>query len=305
LQARTFLQQYAAAAHQEALGSLQPVLDLWTHVLLARPQQQQPPAGSEQLSRAAGQLLLLEPACVQQYPRVHVWSGLKALMAWLQDAVPQLLSACPALLPAVLTQSTPAAYTLPVRPQPGAAAAAASGLPPPGMVLAPEGSMEQKHALACLSTLLSARQQGACAAVAQCGVAPDQLLQHLHDSCWAAVRRSDTHGLTLLLQALAALVAACLPCLPAPDAGWGDGADEEAAAEERGMRQHDAAAMLGAACRAVVQQCLQLLLIKLPCSQAVPLLIRGIALEVSLVLKGLQQWLIACATACTVAWVAR
>lgn len=140
-------------------------------------------------------------------------------------------------------------------------------------MLAPEGSTEQKHALGCLAALLSALQQDFVHAAAQSGWPPDRLQQLLQDSCWAAVRRGDAHSLQLLLQALRALVAACMPCLPAPDAGI-------PAASHDMDEQQACMAAIGAACRAAVPQCLRLLLVQLPCSQQVPPLIRGLSLEV-------------------------
>lgn len=152
-------------------------------------------------------------------------------------------------------------------------------MPPPGLVLAEEGSLEQKHALACLDSALSVLQAG----FWQHGqhlVGPDQLVQHLQGSSWAAVRRQDSALMRGLLHALQVLAQSCLPCLQPPHYGI-DLVDEEDG-QQPGATE---------ACKTAVLLCLRLLLVQLPCSAQVPLLMRGLALEVccGVVFEGRQH----------------
>ena len=178
----------------------------------------------------------------------------------------------PSLLPAVVAQSVPAAYAAAGVAGPAAAAAAASQLlpAPPGLQLAPEASAEQKHALACLHSLLEGLKADLWKDSAPI-LSPCQLLQHLENSCWAAVRSQDSFLMKLLLQVIQALAQAVIGCLADPNL-WQDPEEEE---------EQGAAALDAHECKETVLVCLKLLLVQLPCSAAVPVYSRALALEVS------------------------
>jgi hypothetical protein len=182
---------------------------------------------------------------------------------------------CPIVLPSVLAQATPGAYAT------AAAVLGAQGqrlaAAPYGLVLAPEGSLEQKHALGCLNSLLVGLKHELWQ-LKTATLSPQQLVQHLESSVWAAVRLSDTSLLKALLQVLQSLAQALLPCLVESDVVelWQDSDDEQglpAAAPSAGE-------LVSAESKPAVLGCLHLLLVQLPGSAAVPLLVRGLALEV-------------------------
>lgn len=176
------------------------------------------------------------------------------------------LEVYPTLMPAVLAQAMPSAYP----PAPAA---------PPGLLLAGEGSPEQKHALSCLHSILTGlhqeRWQLNC--VTQ---APQQMVLQLQRSCWAAVTAQDAALLKGLLQVLQALAQALIPYMAV--AAGPDGFQESEEDEEQDPAAVAAAVRLDAAeCKAAVLLCLRMLLVQLPGSASVSLLMRGLALEVS------------------------
>lgn len=189
----------------------------------------------------------------------------------------------PDVLSAILAQAAPARLTAAAATAAADdAQGAAQGQPaaPLGLDLAPEGSSEQKHALGCLHSLLSGLKQDFWQLSAAC-VSPQQLMQDLQDSCWAAVRQQDSMLLKALLQVLQALAQVLIPCLSASDTAelWQE--SEEEAEGDEGLAAAAAAVRLDAAeCKGAVLVCLRLLLVQLPGSASVPLLMRGAALEV-------------------------
>lgn len=180
----------------------------------------------------------------------------------------------PAILPTVLAQATPGAYVT---------AAAGGSIPgaqphprpalPHGFQVAPEGSLEQKHALGCLHSLLLGLAHEFWQ-VSTAPPSPQQLVQQLQSSVWAAVRLNDTNLLRALLQVLQALAESLLPCLR-NEAVFVQDSDEE---QDPVLAADD---MVGAESKAAVLECVKLLLVQLPGGAAVPLLMRGLALEVS------------------------
>lgn len=195
------------------------------------------------------------------------------------DCLSGVLALYPQVLPAILAQANPAVYLT------GHAGGSLSDLQQamaavlPGLYLAADGSLEQKHALGCLQSLLLGLQyelwQFDTAAVS-----PQQLVQHLEGSLWGAVRLKDTPLLKMLLQVLQALAQALLPCLQeqcteavAVSDDEQDSGEQPAAAAARGQ-------LPAMECKAAVLHCLRVLLVQLPGSAVVPLLTRGLALEV-------------------------
>lgn len=188
----------------------------------------------------------------------------------------------PAVLPTVLAQATPGAYAT------AAAGGNASGAQAPllagapyGPWLAPEGSLEQKHALGCLHSLLVGLQHELWT-LSTAPPSPQQLVAQLESSVWAAVRLGDTHLLRVLLQVLQALAQSLLPCLRdgADDVLelWQDSDEEQ---QELTAAAGAAGGLVGDESKPAVLGCLRLLLVQLPGSAQVPLLVRGLALEVS------------------------
>jgi hypothetical protein len=193
----------------------------------------------------------------------------------------------PTVLSLVLAQATPGAYATaagaPVLGAQGQRLAAA----PHGLVLAPEGSLEQKHALGCLHSLLVELKHELWH-LTTATLSPQQLVQHLESSVWAAVRLSDTSLLRALLQVLHALAQALLPCLVESEVVelWQDSDDEQGAP----AAAPTAGELVGAESKPAVLACLQLLLVQLPGSAAVPLLMRGVALEVRSTSRSMLEW---------------
>lgn len=161
------------------------------------------------------------------------------------------------VLPAVLAQATPGADTAPL-----------------GLALAPEGSLEQKHALGCLQhVLLGLRTK--LWSVQAATVLPQQLVRRLTSSVWGAVRSRDEALLRLLVAVLQALAQALLPYL--------EESEIDDLLQESDEEQDAAGAASGYAAegKQAALACLQLLLVQLAGNAAVPSLIRGLALEVS------------------------
>lgn len=182
------------------------------------------------------------------------------------DCMGDAIELYPSILPVVLAQATPGAY---------AARGVAGVAAPSGLSLAPEGSLEQKHALGCLhSMLLGLRHMLWCLSTAT--VQPRQLVQHLQGSVWGAVGRRDEALLRLLVSVLQALAQALLPCLEESEIvellQESDGEWDQAGPATPGFAGEGRHAAL---------VCLQLLLVQLAGSASVPSLIRGLALEVS------------------------
>jgi hypothetical protein len=147
--------------------------------------------------------------------------------------------------------------------------------------LGPEGSLEQKHALGCLHSLLVGWQHELWT-LSTAPLSPQQLVQQLESSVWAAVRLGDTHLLRVLLQVLQALAQSLLPCLK-DDADdvlelWQDSDEEQ---QELAAGAGAVAGLAADESKPAVLGCLRLLLVQLPGSSQVPLLVRGLALEVS------------------------
>jgi hypothetical protein len=149
----------------------------------------------------------------------------------------------------------------------------------PGLYLAADGSLEQKHALGCLHSLLLGLQyelwQFDTAAVS-----PQQVVQHLEGSLWAAVRLKDTPLLKTLLQTLQALAQALLPCLQEEGTEAVAVSDDEQDSEEQPTDTAAGGQLPALECKDAVLHCLRVLLVQLPGSAVVPLLTRGLALEV-------------------------
>lgn len=123
--------------------------------------------------------------------------------------------------------------------------------------------MEHRHALSCLECLIKGCRQDLWQ---QHGLllGPDELVKQLQATCWRCLQ--DTALLRLLLQVLQALADCLVPCLSSNEA--------DDAVEEGG---DGGFALL---CKLAVGMCLRLLLVQLPGSDRVPLLIRGLALQV-------------------------
>lgn len=173
------------------------------------------------------------------------------------------------VLPTVLKQATPGAY------------AAAPNAVLQGLFLAPEGSLEQKHALGCLQHLLLGRREKLWA-LSTATVPPQQLVQHIQGSVWGAVRLRDEALLRLLVNVLQVLAQALLPCLEESEI-------VELLQESDEDRDAVGAAGWAAEGKQAALVCLQLLLVQLAGSAAVPSLIRGLALEVSYCVSAQQQ----------------
>jgi hypothetical protein len=187
------------------------------------------------------------------------------------DCMSEAMESYADVLPTVLKQATPGDY------------AAAPNAFQPGLFLAPEGSLEQKHALVCLQHLLLGRREKLWA-LSTATVSPQQLVQHIQGSVWGAVRLRDEALLRLLVNVLQVLAQALLPCL-----------EESEIVEllQESDEEWDAVGAAGLGWAAEGKQaalvCLQLLLVQLAGSAAVPSLIRGLALEVSYCLSAHQQ----------------
>jgi hypothetical protein len=98
-------------------------------------------------------------------------------------------------------------------------------------------------------------------------------VQQLQSICWRWLRNEQL--LRLILNVLQALVGGLLPLCAPPT----DDFDQEPHEGEGGG---DAAAGVAAGAKMAVGVCLRLLLVTLPGSSQVPLLIRGLALQVRL-----------------------
>jgi hypothetical protein len=191
-----------------------------------------------------------------------------------------ILALYPQLLPAILAQANPAVYLTAHAGGSLSDAQQAMAAVLPGLYLAADGSLEQKHALGCLHSLLLGLQHELWQ-FDPAAVSAQQLVQHLEGSLWAAVRLKDTPLLKMLLQVLQALAQALLPCLQeegteavaVSDDDEQDSGERPAAAAARGH-------LPALECKAAVLHCLHVLLVQLPGSAVVPLLTRGLALEV-------------------------
>lgn len=176
------------------------------------------------------------------------------------ECLPAVLADYTNLLTLVLTQSCPTAPWAQQQQQPEVAQQQHGGL-------ALEGSMEHRHALGCLLTLLKFSRQELWHLLP--GLPPAELVQQLQAICWRVT--TDTGLLKLLVQVLQALVTSLLPTLAAEitsDVG------------QNVVNPNEAKLAMG--------MCLRLLLVQLPGSAAVPLLIRALALQVG-VMAGMQH----------------
>jgi hypothetical protein len=173
-----------------------------------------------------------------------------------------LLEAYPTLLPTVILQACPAAAQQQQHLQEPAAAGG----------LAPEASPEHKHALGCLHIIANSFKQDIWHLPGLL-LTPEELVKQLQSICWRWLQNEQL--LRLILNVLQALVEGLLPLCAAP----ADDFDQETHEAEAGG---DAAAGAAAGAKMAVGMCLRLLLVTLPGSSQVPLLIRGLALQVRL-----------------------
>lgn len=144
--------------------------------------------------------------------------------------------------------------------------------------MAPEGSLEHTHALGCLLALATSCKQDFWRLPGlssnpeassnpednsnpEVVSNPEELVQQLAIICWRWLRNEQL--LRLLLKVLLALAESLLPHCASP-------VDEE----------DEAASAAAAGCKKAVGVCLRLLLVTLPGSSQVPLMIRGLALQV-------------------------
>jgi hypothetical protein len=176
--------------------------------------------------------------------------------------MPLLFEAYPRLLTLVLLNACPTSAQLQQHEQ---------HPPPQAPGSAAEGSLEHTHALGCLHILAASCKEQFWHLPGLIW-SPEELVQQLESICWRQLRNEQL--LRLMLKVLQALAESLLPCCaPAQDED-----DDEAAA---------AAA---AGCKMAVGMCLRLLLVTLPGSSQVPLLIRGLALQVGNRFRYADDW---------------